>query len=127
MGKCAGNATQAARRAGYGSTENAAGVAGHELLRNPKIQDAIQARVQADPAIMTREERQRMWSQMARGEGRFRHATIAEMREASVVLGKSQGDFVDKQDIREDVHYHISWDEDEEPEPREEPRSPGAP
>ena len=29
------------------------------------------------------------------------------------LLGKSQGDFVDNQDIRTDVVFHLTWDEDE--------------
>ena len=38
----------------------------------------------------------------------------------SHLLAKSQGDFVERQDIRSDVIYRLSWDEEEpgdQPEP----------
>lgn len=35
------NLTQAALRSGYGKTEGSAAVAGHQLLRNPKVQERI--------------------------------------------------------------------------------------
>ena len=38
------NATQAAIRAGY--SQNGAGVTGHELLKNPKIKEAIAERME---------------------------------------------------------------------------------
>jgi phage terminase small subunit len=37
------NATEAARRAGYAGDDNALGVTGHRMLRNAKIQEAIEA------------------------------------------------------------------------------------
>jgi hypothetical protein len=47
IGEAKGNATEAARIAGYGRSANALGVTGHDLLRKPKIQAAIEMRVSA--------------------------------------------------------------------------------
>lgn len=40
------NATRAAERAGYQGNDNVLAVTGHDLLRNPKISEAIQTRLQ---------------------------------------------------------------------------------
>lgn len=71
----------------------------------------IQARVRADPQIATREERQHFWTSLMYDEG----VEASQRNRASELLGKSQGDFIEQVEVREDVHYHISWDSDEEP------------
>jgi hypothetical protein len=93
MGEAAGNATQAARLAGY-SAKSARHQASR-LLTKRNILGAIAARRENDPQIMTRIERQQLWSDMARARGEFKHATIDERRKASELLGKSQADFVE--------------------------------
>ena len=45
IGEANGNATEAARIAGYSGNDNALGVVGHGLLRNSKIQSLITRRV----------------------------------------------------------------------------------
>jgi hypothetical protein len=109
MGECAGNATQAALRAGYGKDAKSAAVRGHELLRNRKIQTGIQARQGADPRIATREERQLLLTQMMNDGKRPDSIRLQALQ----LLAKSQGDFVEKQDIRSETIYRLSWDEDE--------------
>jgi hypothetical protein len=44
---------------------------------------------------MTREERQLLWSQMARAEGEFKGISVSDRRKASELLGKAQADFVE--------------------------------
>lgn len=109
-----GNAT-AAYKASHPrcKSEKAAGVEGHRLLANPRIHAMIATRQQADPRIMTREERQALWTTMANDSKRPDHIRL----QASLILGKSQGDFIEQSEIREDVHYSISWEEDETPAP----------
>jgi hypothetical protein len=47
LGAANGNATEAARLAGYKGSDNVLGVTGHENLRKPKIRAAIDARMDA--------------------------------------------------------------------------------
>ncbi len=90
-----GNATAAALEAGY-SPANADKI-GAQLLKNPRIIEAIRAREaerNAD-AIATREERQKFFTKIMRDE---EQPTRDRIR-ATELLGKSEGDFVDRQEI----------------------------
>jgi phage terminase small subunit len=86
----AGNATEAARIAGYKSPE----VEGHRLLRNAKIDRAIKDR-EKEPRklrIATREERQKFWTDvMLDAEQRMN-----DRLKAAELLGKSNADFSEK-------------------------------
>lgn len=90
-----GNATKAAIAAGY--SEKTAYSAGQRLLKNVEIQTAIQEREnrRIQPLIMTREERQTMWSEIARDKGE----RTQDRLKASELLGKSEADFVERQEI----------------------------
>jgi len=65
-----GNATDAARQAGYNGNNNTLGQVGDENLKKPKIAAAIKAREgkRRSSLIATREERQQFWSRVLRGE-----------------------------------------------------------
>lgn len=91
---------------------NASFVGGSKLLRSAKVQAMLAARRQGDSAVMTRQERQAFWTAIARGD--YPEASLPERRRASETLGKSQGDFVEQVEVREDVVYHIRWDDQEE-------------
>lgn len=83
-----GNATAAARSAGYKQPLPQ----GCENLKKPSIQAAIEALRQevTSEAIASREQRQTFWTEVMRDDG-------VEMRDrlrASELLGKSQGDFI---------------------------------
>lgn len=106
MGEAAGNATKAAELAGYkGSYATIAAVA-RDNLRRPAIRAAIDQRAEEDPAVMTRKERQRFWTAVARGEigtrkiaGDAEVVFPSEMKDrlkATELLGKSQGDFLER-------------------------------
>jgi phage terminase small subunit len=58
------NASEAARRAGY--SEKTAGSIGHELLKKPEIQDAIEARL--NDLVMTTNEIMTRLTEQARGD-----------------------------------------------------------
>ena len=92
MGQAAGNATEAARLAGYSGSESALGVTGHDNLKNPKIAKAIKQRQDSDPAIATREERQRFWTEVMNNP----QADMKDRLRASEILGKASGDFVER-------------------------------
>jgi phage terminase small subunit len=96
MGAAAGNATEAARLAGYSGGPVTLASVGKENLRKPPVLKAINERRSSRPDIATREERQRFWSDVMRG------AEEAEMKDrlkASELLGKTQLDF-------KEVHVH---------------------
>jgi len=92
-----GNATDAARRAGYKGNSNTLGQTGDENLKKPKIWAAIQARNAKTVAnrIATREERQQFWTSFVRDEELDPSARLR----ASELLGKSQCDFIEKKEI----------------------------
>jgi hypothetical protein len=97
MGAAAGNATKAARLAGY--AKNTAEKQASRLLGKVGVRAAIDARAKSDPAVATREERQQFWSAIKRGDGEFRHWPPAVRLRASELLGKSQGDFIERHQI----------------------------
>lgn len=94
MGPAAGNASEACRLAGY--SIKAATVQGARMLAKASIQSAIAERVTADPQIATRDERQRLWSDIAFGRGVYADAALKDRIRASELLGKSQADFVER-------------------------------
>ena len=92
-----GNATKAAAQAGY--SKNTASQIGYRLLRKVQVQQAIAERTERDPAVWTREDRQRFWTEVARGQGRYAKAALKDRLRASELLGKSQADFVDRHEL----------------------------
>jgi len=95
-----GNGAEAARKAGY--SPKCADRQAEWLLRNPEIRAAIEKRETKtiNKLIMDREERQAFWSEMARGEV---PRTKADHRlRASELLGKSEGDFLERREYSAD-------------------------
>jgi hypothetical protein len=97
MGEAAGNATKAARLAGY--AKNTAEKQAGRLLAKVGIRAAIEARASNDPAVATREERQRFWTAVLRGTGEFARTTMKDRLRASELLGKSQADFLERHQL----------------------------
>ena len=98
-----GNATEAARIAGY----SAASVEGHRLLRNPKVRKAIAQReiITTRQHIATREERQAFWTQvMADPAEDLKHRL-----KASELLGKSQADFLERRQVEHSGGLLVRW------------------
>ena len=97
-----GNGTEAARLAGYKGSETALGVTAYELLRNPKIVDAIDKR-NAKPItrhIATREERQAFWTEVMLDQ----EQRMSDRLKAAELLGRSNADFIER--IEADVNYN---------------------
>ena len=90
MGEAVGNASEAARIAGYSSP----GTLGHRLLKKVQVQEALARRQAADPLIATREERQKFWSDVFRGN--LPEFDTKDRLKASELLGKCGGDFLDR-------------------------------
>jgi phage terminase small subunit len=112
-GQAKGNATESARLAGYSGNERALAVRGSELLRNRKVIQAIEeanAEVRS-AAIATREEIQAYLTAMMRGE--YDEPTVTPMgdvvmaqakaaarNQAAIALGKVQGMFIERVDVK---------------------------
>jgi hypothetical protein len=94
MGPAKGNGAAAARIAGYAN--RSARVTASRLLTKANIRRAIEARVQDDPLVATREQLQQFWSAIVLGRGSY---VLLEMRDrlrASELLERSPGGFSDK-------------------------------
>jgi phage terminase small subunit len=86
----AGNATEAAKIAGYRHP----GQQGERLLKKVEIAEAIKKRQEKEsrPLIATRQERQRFWTETMQDADR----DMKDRLKASELLGKSEADFTDK-------------------------------
>lgn len=94
MGSCAGNATAAAKAAGYSG--RTAGQIGYRLLKKVQIQQAIAARVAKDPAVYDKDQLQRFWTSVTAAFGQYEDVDIKDRLRASELLGKSQAIFTEK-------------------------------
>ena len=90
-----GTGTQAAIAAGY-SPKTARAIA-KENLTKPHILAEIKARetVRCTPLIASRAERQQFWSSVMRDKGQM----MRDRLKAAELLGKSEADFVERQEI----------------------------
>lgn len=98
MGTAAGNATKAAVLAGY--SNKTARKQGSRLLTKGHIMNAIEKTAQSDPGVWTREDRQRFWTAVASGAASYQQASLKDRLKASELLGRSQADFVERQEHR---------------------------
>lgn len=94
-----GNASEAARRAGY--SEKTAGQQGEQLLKNLEIQEAIKslANTSMSDGIATAEDRQRFWSAVMQDQAQ----EMKDRLRASELLGKRQGDFIERSESRMEI------------------------
>jgi phage terminase small subunit len=87
-----GNGAEAARKAGYKAKR--LDQAAYEILRNPEVAAAIQARSKSEASslVADRAERQRFWTEVLRDGSQ----ELRDRLKASELLGKSQADFLDR-------------------------------
>lgn len=99
----AGNATTAALAAGY--SKKTAAFIGAENLKKPQIQDAIKAREarRLAPTIATRQERQEFWTSVLRSEDE----AMKDRLKAAELLGKSEGDFLERVEMDQTVSVNV--------------------
>lgn len=96
------NAARAARIAGYTGQGNTLEVTGSRLLRNAQVRRAIEERTERDSRVMTREERQRWWTAVARGRDPNGGATPPDWKarlRATELLAKSHADFLKRVEL----------------------------
>jgi phage terminase small subunit len=106
MGEAAGNATEAAKLAGYKGNNATLRAIASENLTKPNIASAVAERVESDPRVWGREQLQRFWTEVA--EGKYQDEKLDRLR-GSELLAKSQAMFVQKVEIKA---THEEWVED---------------
>jgi hypothetical protein len=106
MGEAAGNATEAARLAGYKGSDGTLRVVAAENLSKPNIQAAIRERVSKRPEVASRDERQEFYSAIMRGVDPYgmdeicAPIPIKDRLKACETLGKMQGDFLERHEVK---------------------------
>ena len=93
-----GNGVAAAKEAGYGGDKNTLNQIAIKNLANPKVREIIDSRESErnKDKIATREDRQKFWTRVM-----YDSAENMSVRlQASKLLGKSQADFVERQEIK---------------------------
>lgn len=97
-GECAGNGYLSALKAGYKGSDATLRAIASENLTKPNIIHALQEIDKDDPLVADRIERQEFWTRIMRGE-ELENDLIPSMKDrmkASELLGKTQGDFIDR-------------------------------
>ena len=92
-----GNATEACRKAGYKGSKNTLKSVASKNMTKHDIISAIESRerLSKEKAIMDRESRQELWTMIALD---INERTDTRLR-ASELLGKSEGDFIDRHEL----------------------------
>lgn len=92
-----GNATEAARVAGYSGNDGTLRNVGFSNMTKPNIIAAIQARNAGEQKkrIATREDRQAFWTGIMQDEEK----ELRDRLKASELLGKSEADFIDRREV----------------------------
>jgi len=98
-----GNATEAAKIAGYSHPKSQ----GQRLLTNVAIFEAVKYREirRNKPTIADRQERQEFWTEFMRRED----ITPQERFKASELLGRSEADFTDNKRIVDKDGKDLTW------------------
>lgn len=99
------NATRAYVAAGYtAKNANVAGVEAHRLLKDPKVAAAVAAgeKAKIDATIATREERHQFLTAALRGQ---HGGELKDRLKATELLGKAQGDFIDRHEHKVELSF----------------------
>lgn len=100
-----GNGTETARKAGYKGSDNTLAQVARENLRKPQILKAILDRENQrnNKDIATREERQNFWTDVLNDK----EEKIGERLRASELLGKSEGDFLQRHEVDTNLDFGV--------------------
>ncbi|MCA9644748.1 MAG: terminase small subunit [Myxococcales bacterium] len=107
VGPAKGNATEAARIAGYSGSDAVLAVTAHGNLNNPKISDAIQKAAPKVEPVADREERMAWLSAIVRGEGEYATASLSDRMRAAEMLAKMTGDFIQRHEIKGELSARV--------------------
>lgn len=116
-GKTLGNGTRSAEKAGYNGSDETLAVTAHDLLKHPKVAEAIASREQDadDASIADRYEREQFLAAVMRGEvteapveddddgyslpPKPQPVAMRDRLKAVELLGKMGGDFIERREI----------------------------
>lgn len=90
MGEAEGNGTKAARIAGFKGDNNTLATTAWQLRRKQEVRDAIEARLESDPLVLSRVKRLHLLSRMAEGkEGGKPADRLAALKMLGVAAGEA--------------------------------------
>jgi hypothetical protein len=101
-----GNATETAKKAGYSGNANVLGKTGYDLLRNPKIIEALKkrdAKSAVKRQIKSREALQMFWTEIIEDSGN----QLKDRLKAAELLGKSMAMFTENVQVH-GIIEHLS-------------------
>ena len=92
-----GNATEAARIAGYKGNDATLAQVGYENMMNPEINSQVMKRqdLEIQRIVMNRLDRQILWTELARSSS----VEVKDRLKATELLGRSEGDFTEKLEV----------------------------
>lgn len=92
-----GNATEAARIAGYKGNDATLAQVGYENMMNPEINSRVMKRqdLEIQRIVMNRLDRQILWTELARSSS----VEVKDRLKATELLGRSEGDFTEKLEV----------------------------
>ena len=92
-----GNATAAAREAGYAGNDVTLANVGHQLLMKPEIAAIIKGREdkEIEGLVASRVDRMKFWSEVMRDE----ETSMSDRLRASELLAKAQMDFTERHEV----------------------------
>jgi len=93
MGESCGNATKAAKAAGYRGSPDTLRTVGAENLAKPNVRQAIEQRQENDPLVLNREKLQVLWSNIANDET----VSMTHRLKATELLARSKAMFTERQ------------------------------
>ena len=110
-----GNATDAARKAGYKGNESTLTTMANKLMTKGDILEAVKARETKcnEKLIANREKRQEFWTSIMNSTDKDVH--VRDKLKASELLGRSQGDFIENSKSNDTVYFY-TFDEVKKPD-----------
>ncbi len=95
-----GNQTESARRAGYTGSDETLAVTGSQLIRNPKVAAALEAKeaLLESSAVASQAELREFWTSSMRGVEQA-DMSMRDRLKASEMLGKAKAMFVDRKEV----------------------------
>ena len=95
VGEAKGNATQAAKLAGYSGNADTLRMTGSKTVAKAYIQAAIRKIVESDPLVKNRAQRRQWWSEVIDEK----ENDLSHRLRASELLAKASGDFVQRVEL----------------------------
>ena len=102
VGEAKGNATQAAKLAGYSGNSDTLRMTGSKTVAKAYIQAAIRKIVENDPLVKNRAQRRQWWSEVIDAK----ENDLSHRLRASELLAKASGDFIQRVELETSEDRH---------------------